>query len=1739
MVYVPRVDGVARVGFEHGVLTRNSVAWSPDNGRCFQPGDPRLSRSRIPILNVTPRIYHTFDVAEGFMDYASGAPGMGLTWCVGAGGRLEAFELAFPEFVRETYGTSTLGKDLYAYRLVKNGWVGDPLATKHFVVSCVCHGNEVDGINGAFKAMEILARHGDFAEFRSEWTILFIPFLNPDGWEVWNRHLQVVGPNGELVNLNRQADWFWSDYVEESGESKGSAPWSEDESVALMALYSGIVAAGGSWGVFLDLHSTEGGGGARYYTRDRLMQHVTGARGVVGEVPSNDLTCLMDYYIWQTSRAFAIKRVADEGGPDLFLRLYRSRFSPKLHSYFSSQGVFAAVVEEAKVASAPAGTVTYKSACNFRLDHILATALCCTASNWGYEDAILLEPGTTNVLSNASFAQWQGDAEVGFSSQVTDDFTLPNSAWFLTDTTLAAGYLITTGSAGSAVMLTSPKTAEMLVQVEVKKAASDTILGFFVAARALFSGAAVTDGYKLYFDDATKLWTLSRFVASAETVIETYDASSSSSRQLTTTQKTVYLRVRYSTPVELYARIKSGTIWYTLFDTGDPDAARVLDINQCGFGGQSDATDLYFYDFVLQTNAIEERPRYFTKTRADISRCTPKEGEKFYDDLGEALKITAHPDIALTQGAEFCAGGLIGADGEDSGIAVVASYDGCYVIPPLQYLAQDIYVPGALAHATPFGCAVVGAGNGLTLWIIGGGTAAFAGAGKTYSFVTTDVNAPMQTAYGDLPDFTPLMHMGFCDDTFTSTDPLYPLNCYLFGGMNNLSVYQTKIWAWPIGYGNAIVEKTAVLPKALIGLAAVYDINSDCCFLFGGYDGAAPVVDIYKYDPALDSLTDLTGTVSLPKALAYLAAAQCPATGKIYLFGGEEAGGDMSSNVYEFDPVASTIDEIEVVQSSGSDEVNEGGVGGPWAIKIGRWHAVSQIADIGDYGQIVLIGGRQDTNVGSLVSDFYVFDPKDFTMAPYRASEYGYVRYSTKYNLKFTTQVSRNFTGESSVGAGWSDPAGNWTITSNQAQAGVGGGPLICLTVPTYVNEFVSCTAIKSDAGTMVNFHIDLRATYDGAGVIQSGYRLIYTEADTTWRIYRYSGGVGTIEFTYSAAASPARRIDNVTVKTITFRAMLRDPVEFYAFVSYGGTNYTLFSSTATYDYDAERNTDLGLVAVGAQSGVATVIVDDFLFQTSAANEEKFTCSAAVKAEANNVSGYYRFSLVPSSAIDSIWCTRYCSQYYLVPPKTRYYWAKGRCDLRNGVGLKREDGVRLFHRVYWEGQMLYMDGLHLAKGTLIPTSYHAEGLARESEEFTFADVLNPNCFQLQFYFMPTFCFSDVEDNYLEIARVSVDASNYILLEVVPYAGHSRWCREYDHNSIDGPQDPIIRLSKVVSNSTIASMDLISYFGAAQMIDGDPVNENCEDVMRITIVNTPSQFGLKVHRWGSEGRKQDNTDLGNQLPASSASIVYSGVGYFSEPQILDASRSPAGRVFPARRAGILNRLRSKQRHGFLVGDRDPTNGVVAGQPFYSMGGLTFGKYDEFTRGDNSSLGDNWLEDIVRYNWRIASNQARCTGLTGFALMAFPPRHADIRIVANTRLSGDTAKVGILGRCGCEQNDTTLRPNISNGLFGYEARIERVSTTEANLVLYRHHKLNSVALQTVALSSYTAFEVLELVLDMLGTTIAASVTGRASISIFDDIHRRARGVGIYATSTGVNYSIIDDLAVYPNFDEVTGE
>jgi hypothetical protein len=398
-------------------MDRNSPAWSPITGKAYTSNKPRIETGFIPVFKPKPKIYYNFPEPTPFMGYDATHP---LTpaptgkYLTGAGGRMEEFEANFPEFTKLLLGNSTgsvtFVKPVYAYRLTQTG-AGNPLTTKHCVISCGIHGNEHGGTDGAFKAMEVIARSPDFANFRAEYTLLFIPTCNPDGYYSYLRNLESIGPNGNTVNLNRNWDWFWPEYVESSSESKGAAPGSEIETQNILGYYATVVAAGGRFGALFDFHATESGVGSRYQSRDRIWREILYGPGDGGYVPDNYLTYYLDHYLWRIHRAVSTKRYLEYGGPDRFVRYQRSRFYPHFHSYFSSLGTFSVIAEEVKFQGAKNDSETVAQSCNYRLDYITSFCKAITLANWEFKDALLIEKETENILVNSDWSDWSVDED--------------------------------------------------------------------------------------------------------------------------------------------------------------------------------------------------------------------------------------------------------------------------------------------------------------------------------------------------------------------------------------------------------------------------------------------------------------------------------------------------------------------------------------------------------------------------------------------------------------------------------------------------------------------------------------------------------------------------------------------------------------------------------------------------------------------------------------------------------------------------------------------------------------------------------------------------------------------------------------------------------------------------------------------------------------------------------------------------------------------------------------------------------------------------------------------------------------------------------------------------------------------------------------------------------------------------------------------------------------------------------
>jgi hypothetical protein len=397
--------------FNEAQFLRASAAWCPMTGKAHKPYEPRVVENFIQESAVAPRIYHRFEASQGFTAYNRDAS------CFRIEGEttdyledwLDVLEACNPSVERLLLGQSYEGRDIEAFRL-------GPPDRQHFVIDCVIHGNESDGLPGTLKAFELLLTHPDFARLRAEYTLFLIPCCNPDGFYFGTRNLRKLGPHPSGVptgiNLNRVWPWFWDEFTPTGDESKGAVPLDCPEAQA-MYLWRTEGNSGQPTPIrfLMDQHSTAGDG-ARYQSRDRNFKEIT---------EYDWFSCWADYIIYRHMKAVQTKRVWEDGDPDLFINYFRSRYVPHWHTWNANRlrsengGVHPIVMvnEYNKVAyvTVDSDPETYQSACNYTFDYAISCALVMQSGFVQPRDAVLIEntAGTPSINSfnNPAFTDWQ------------------------------------------------------------------------------------------------------------------------------------------------------------------------------------------------------------------------------------------------------------------------------------------------------------------------------------------------------------------------------------------------------------------------------------------------------------------------------------------------------------------------------------------------------------------------------------------------------------------------------------------------------------------------------------------------------------------------------------------------------------------------------------------------------------------------------------------------------------------------------------------------------------------------------------------------------------------------------------------------------------------------------------------------------------------------------------------------------------------------------------------------------------------------------------------------------------------------------------------------------------------------------------------------------------------------------------------------------------------------------------
>jgi N-acetylneuraminic acid mutarotase len=131
----------------------------------------------------------------------------------------------------------------------------------------------------------------------------------------------------------------------------------------------------------------------------------------------------------------------------------------------------------------------------------------------------------------------------------------------------------------------------------------------------------------------------------------------------------------------------------------------------------------------------------------------------------------------------------------------------------------------------------------------------------------------------------------------------------LFGGARGDEDVLADTWTYdPVADVWTELTPVGAAPPARMDHALVYDAAHGRVILFGGWNGAKAFADTWAYDPASNTWTDLHPAGDAPSARDSHALVYDPDTALIYLFGGftEQVVGDM----WAYDPAANTWTEL-------------------------------------------------------------------------------------------------------------------------------------------------------------------------------------------------------------------------------------------------------------------------------------------------------------------------------------------------------------------------------------------------------------------------------------------------------------------------------------------------------------------------------------------------------------------------------------------------------------------------------------------------------------------------------------------------------------------------------------------------------------------------------------------------------------------------------------------------------------
>ena len=161
---------------------------------------------------------------------------------------------------------------------------------------------------------------------------------------------------------------------------------------------------------------------------------------------------------------------------------------------------------------------------------------------------------------------------------------------------------------------------------------------------------------------------------------------------------------------------------------------------------------------------------------------------------------------------------------------------------------------------------------------------------------TADTTREAFGKLADSNDAEPLARAGHTLTARTSTGDLY-----LFGGLGSDLVLKNDLWKWD-GSTWTQLTPTGGPPTARATHAAYYDAANDRIYIHGGRDsGPADRDDIWRYDAAANTWTDVTPVTKPSARNSHAFAEERFGLGDAVLFGGSDAGG-LDAETWRWDP---------------------------------------------------------------------------------------------------------------------------------------------------------------------------------------------------------------------------------------------------------------------------------------------------------------------------------------------------------------------------------------------------------------------------------------------------------------------------------------------------------------------------------------------------------------------------------------------------------------------------------------------------------------------------------------------------------------------------------------------------------------------------------------------------------------------------------------------------------------------